>query len=288
MRTSRPARLTGGGPIWDLRTPKRAAGLPTRTSPVPEADAAMALKDAITGAVAALGKGDVAQARAMKRRAWEYVALLHPAQTVRQRRTLGMLGRRIAQAERTGRTGQRIHRHSGRPTPASAAMGADPLPAEADTRQQSPGSAATARTSSFAGRPAAADDGGMAQVPGDERCKHGEIAAWCGESECMAARKGLPVRVWRTPYGNAYHRTPTAKRCLKASRWPSVTVARLTPRSLSRCQRPCPPCSANASTVSRRTSPRTRSHARSGPAGYGSTDSCWNGSKVQMAGGKAW
>jgi hypothetical protein len=39
----------------------------------------------------------------------------------------------------------------------------------------------------------------MAQVPGDERCKHGEIAAWCGESECMAARKGLPVRVWRTP-----------------------------------------------------------------------------------------
>jgi hypothetical protein len=34
-----------------------------------------------------------------------------------------------------------------------------------------------------------ADDGGMAQVPGYERCKHGEIAAWCGELECMA-RKG--------------------------------------------------------------------------------------------------
>ena len=30
MRTSRPARLTGGGPIWDLRTPKRAAGRPAR------------------------------------------------------------------------------------------------------------------------------------------------------------------------------------------------------------------------------------------------------------------
>jgi hypothetical protein len=43
MRTSRPARLTGGGPIWDLRTPKRAADRPARTSPLPEADAAMAL-----------------------------------------------------------------------------------------------------------------------------------------------------------------------------------------------------------------------------------------------------
>lgn len=43
-------------------------------------------------------------------------------------------------------------------------------------------------------RPAATDDGGMAHVPGDERCKHDEIAAWCGESECMAARMGLPVR----------------------------------------------------------------------------------------------
>jgi hypothetical protein len=51
----------------------------------------------------------------------------------------------------------------------------------------------------------------MAQVPGNERCKHGEIAAWCGESECMAARKGLPARVWRTPYGSAYHRTPTCQ-----------------------------------------------------------------------------
>ena len=26
--------------------------------------------------------------------------------------------------------------------------------------------------------------------PGDERSKHGEIAAWCGEPECVAARKG--------------------------------------------------------------------------------------------------
>jgi hypothetical protein len=62
----------------------------------------MALNDAITGVVAALGRGDVVQARAMRRRAWEYVALLHPAQTVRQRRTLGTLKRRIAEAERAG------------------------------------------------------------------------------------------------------------------------------------------------------------------------------------------
>ena len=78
--------------------------------------------------------------------------------------------------------------------------------------------AAAARTSPFTGRPAAADDGGMAQVPGNERCKHGEIAAWCGESECMAARKGLPVRVWRTPYGSAYHRTPTCQALLEGHR----------------------------------------------------------------------
>lgn len=79
-----------------------------------------------------------------------------------------------------------------------------------------------------------------------------------------------------------------AKRSLRDIGWPSVTVARLTPRSLSPCPRRCPLCSANASTVSRRTSLRTRSHAMSGRAGYGSTDSCLNGSEVQTDGGKAW
>jgi hypothetical protein len=238
MRTSRPARLTGGGPIWDLRTPKRAADRPARTSPLPEADAAMALNDAITSAVAALGKGYVAQARAMKRRAWEYVALLHPAQTVRQRRTLGMLGRRIAQAERIGRShqdGPAIRAssdrtqaeldatvnecHGGRLYPEDPRVSAG-LPSEftATAVGQTPASAAAAPASPFAGRPAAADDAGMAQVPGDERCKHGEIAAWCGPSECMAARKGLPARVWRTPYGSAYHRTPTCQALLEGHR----------------------------------------------------------------------
>jgi hypothetical protein len=45
----------------------------------------------------------------------------------------------------------------------------------------------------------------------EKRCKHGEVEAWCGESECMAARKNLPVRVWRTSRGDAYHRNPTCE-----------------------------------------------------------------------------
>ncbi len=70
----------------------------------------------------------------------------------------------------------------------------------------------------FGSQSKAIDDNGMADVPGDERCKHGEIAAWCGESECMAARKGLPVRVWRTPSGSAYHRKPTCQALLEGYR----------------------------------------------------------------------
>jgi hypothetical protein len=62
----------------------------------------------------------------------------------------------------------------------------------------------------FALDPTAADDGGVART-GEERCKHGEITAWCGESECMATRKGFPARVWRTPHGSAYHRRPTCQ-----------------------------------------------------------------------------
>lgn len=46
----------------------------------------------------------------------------------------------------------------------------------------------------------------MAGSGSEERCKHGEVAAWCGESECLAVRKGLPARVWRTRRGTAYHR----------------------------------------------------------------------------------
>lgn len=55
------------------------------------------------------------------------------------------------------------------------------------------------------------DDSGMGSRAEEERCKHGEIAAWCGESECFSARSGLPVRVWRTRRGSAYHRQPTCE-----------------------------------------------------------------------------
>src|SRR5690348_13343809 len=60
----------------------------------------------------------------------------------------------------------------------------------------------------------------MADVPGDERCKHGLIAAWCGECMAagMAARKGLPLQVWRTLGGSAYHRKPTCQALLEGHR----------------------------------------------------------------------
>lgn len=52
------------------------------------------------------------------------------------------------------------------------------------------------------------DDNGVSSMSGQDRCRHGEVAAWCGESECMAARTSLPVRVWRTQRGQTFHRTP--------------------------------------------------------------------------------
>lgn len=61
------------------------------------------------------------------------------------------------------------------------------------------------------------DDDCMAE-PDEVRCKHGEVANWCGESECMAARKGLPVRVWRTSQGEVYHRGPACEALLDGQR----------------------------------------------------------------------
>lgn len=52
----------------------------------------------------------------------------------------------------------------------------------------------------------------------EERCKHGEIAAWCGESECYAPRKHLPVRVWRTQQGYAFHRDPECEALVNGQR----------------------------------------------------------------------
>jgi hypothetical protein len=60
------------------------------------------------------------------------------------------------------------------------------------------------------------DDAAMAESA--ERCKHGEAAEWCGESECLAARKGLPVRVWRTQQGQVYHRNPTGEALISGQR----------------------------------------------------------------------
>ena len=54
--------------------------------------------------------------------------------------------------------------------------------------------------------------------PDEVRCKHGEVAAWCGESECMAARTGLPAWVWRTTHGQVYHRGPGCEALLDGQR----------------------------------------------------------------------
>ena len=55
-------------------------------------------------------------------------------------------------------------------------------------------------------------------IPDEERCKHGEVAAWCGEAECYAARKQMPVRVWRTQGGEVYHRKPTCEALVHGQR----------------------------------------------------------------------
>ena len=46
-------------------------------------------------------------------------------------------------------------------------------------------------------------------IPDEERCKHGEVAAWCGE--CHVARMQTPSRVWRTRGGEVFHRKPTCE-----------------------------------------------------------------------------
>jgi hypothetical protein len=55
-------------------------------------------------------------------------------------------------------------------------------------------------------------------IPDEERCKHGEVAPWCGEAECYAARKQMPVRVWRTRDGKVYHRKPTCEALVDGQR----------------------------------------------------------------------
>jgi hypothetical protein len=77
--------------------------------------------------------------------------------------------------------------------------------------------AATTRTSLLRRGCHKMNDGCMAGAD-EARCKHGEVADWCGESECMAARKGLPARVWRTSQGQVYHRGPACEALLDGQR----------------------------------------------------------------------
>lgn len=106
MTSGRPrARLTGGGPTWDLRAKKQG---PSRPRPaVSEADVLMALDEAILGMRIALRDGDLGRAREMRRNAWGYVEMLPLGATWRQRRTLGQLKDLLRVAERSRRIGRR-------------------------------------------------------------------------------------------------------------------------------------------------------------------------------------
>ena len=53
-------------------------------------------------------------------------------------------------------------------------------------------------------------------IPDEERCKHGEVAAWCGE--CHVARMQMPSRVWRTRGGEVFHRKPACEALVDGQR----------------------------------------------------------------------
>jgi hypothetical protein len=53
-------------------------------------------------------------------------------------------------------------------------------------------------------------------IPDEERCIHGEVAAWCGE--CYVARMQMPGRVWRTKGGEVFHRKPTCEALVDGQR----------------------------------------------------------------------
>ena len=132
-----------------------------------------------------------------------------------------------------------------------------------------------------------ADDGGMAQVPGYDRCstvrpQHG-AASW----SAWRAR-GLPVRVWRTPYGSAYPRMPTCQALLEGHRMAGHYGREAHPAA------PVPLSEAMSALFGEcfhcfpENIPADAKPARSGRARYGSADSCWNGSAVHTDGGRAW
>ena len=147
--------------------------------------------------------------------------------------------------------------------------------------------AAASRTFPFAGRRAVADDGGMAQVPGYERCKHGEIAAWCGELECMA-RKGTSRPSVADSIRQCVSSHADLQALLEGHRMAghygreahpaaSVPLSEAMSALLGECFHCFPeniPADAEPCEV--------------WSGGYGSADSCWNGSAVHTGGGKAW
>lgn len=99
MTNNRPrARLTAGGPTWDQRTKAPAQRHPQ--GPVPEADALMALDEALVGLRIAFKEGDYPRAWAMRREAWRYADLLPPGRTRHQRRALGQYKELLLVAQR--------------------------------------------------------------------------------------------------------------------------------------------------------------------------------------------
>lgn len=102
MTNNRPrARLTGGGPTWDLRSKTPAQRTPQ--GPVPETDALMALNEALVGLRIAFKEGDYPRAWTMRREAWRYADLLPPGKTRQQRRALGQYRQLLLAAQRLKR-----------------------------------------------------------------------------------------------------------------------------------------------------------------------------------------
>ncbi|MFF9981144.1 hypothetical protein [Streptomyces erythrochromogenes] len=103
MTNNRPrARLTAGGPTWDLRTKTPTQRRPQ--GPVPEADALMALNEALVGLRIAFKEGDYPRAWEMRRDAWRYADLLPAGKTRQQRRALGQYKELLLAAQKIKRT----------------------------------------------------------------------------------------------------------------------------------------------------------------------------------------
>jgi hypothetical protein len=74
----------------------------------------------------------------------------------------------------------------------------------------------------------------------EERCKHSEVAARRGESACMAARTLMPVRIWRTKRGLAFHRKPDCEALVDGQAMAERYGKKPPSLSRCRCQTLCP------------------------------------------------